>query len=218
VRIDLHVHAKERSGCAVDGEEEVIQAAIGYGLDGLVFTDHHRYVPPERLEALNQRYAPFHIFGGIEVTVSEGEDLLVLGVHDQELEARDWSYQGLFDFARERDGFLILAHPFRYHDSIQIPIEQYPPDAIEVHSKNTRASHERRIRTILERLNLHPLCNSDAHRAAHVGVYYNQLERVVRDEDELLVVLRAGAYTCHSAEERIAEVNRERAAEGRYEV
>ncbi|MBE9506629.1 MAG: hypothetical protein IMY86_01145 [Chloroflexi bacterium] len=81
-----------------------------------------------------------------------------------------------------------------------------------------RASDERRVRAILERLNLRPLCNSDAHRAAHVGVYYNQLERMVRDEDELLAILRAGAYTCHGAEDRIAEVNRERMAKGRYEI
>ena len=218
MRIDLHVHAKERSDCAIDGEENVIRAAIAHGLDGLAFTDHQRLVPPGRLAELNRRYAPFRVFSGIEITLLDGEDMLVLGVHDRELEARDWNYHDLFNFAREQNGFLALAHPFRFHDSIEIPIEEYPPNAVEIHSKNMRASDERRVRAILERLNLRPLCNSDAHRAAHVGVYYNQLERMVRDEDELLAVLRAGAYTCHGVEDRIAEINRERMAKGRYEI
>ncbi|MBE9507716.1 MAG: PHP domain-containing protein, partial [Chloroflexi bacterium] len=111
MKIDLHVHAKERSDCAIDGEEEIIRAAIAYGLGGLAFTDHQRLVPPERLAELNRRYAPFRVFGGIEITLLDGEDMLVLGVHDRELEARDWNYQDLFGFVREQNGFLALAHP-----------------------------------------------------------------------------------------------------------
>jgi histidinol phosphatase-like PHP family hydrolase len=209
VKIDLHVHAKERSACGRSGEEEMIRAAIGFGLDGLAFTDHHRFVPRARLEALNRKYAPFRVFGGIEISVAEGEDVLVLGVRDLLLETRSWSYPDLFAFARERDGFLVLAHPFRYHDTIDIDAEQYPPDAIEVHSKNTGACDEPQIRAVLTCLGLLPMYNSDAHQADHVGIYYNRLARAPRDERELVEILKAGDYTCHGVEERIATLNYE---------
>lgn len=209
MKIDLHVHTKERSACGKSSEEEMVQAAIAFGLDGLVFTDHHRLVPLDRLEELNRKYAPFRVFDGIEIAVTEGEDVLVLGVHDSVLEARGWSYSELFAFVRRRGGFLILAHPFRYHDEIEIDMERYPPDAVEVHSKNTGACDEPQIRAVLERLGLPSLCNSDAHHADQVGIYYNRLVRVPRDERELIEILRAGDYACHGMEERIAEFNGE---------
>jgi VanZ family protein len=198
MKIDLHVHSRERSACGRSGEEEMIRAAAARGLDGLAFTDHHCLVPTERLAELNRRYTPFRVFGGVEVSVVEGEDVLVLGVRDPALKSRDWFYSDLFTFVHARAGFLVLAHPFRYHDTIQVDIEHYPPDAIELCSKNTRASDEPRIREIAERFGLRPLCNSDAHEAKHVGLYHNQLGRTPRDERELLEVLRAGDYTCHS--------------------
>lgn len=207
MKIDLHVHTKERSACGRSGEEEMIQAAVAFGLDGLVFTDHRRLAPLDRLEELNHKYAPFRVFGGIEISVTDGEDVLVLGVRDSMLETRDWSYPELFAFVRKRGGFLVLAHPFRYHDEIDADIETYPPDAIEVHSKNTGACDEPQIRTVLTRLSLLSLYNSDAHIADHVGIYYNRLARVPRDERELVEILWRGDYTCHSMEQRIAKLN-----------
>jgi predicted metal-dependent phosphoesterase TrpH len=176
----------------------MIQAAIARGLDGLAFTDHHCLVPAGRLAELNRKYAPFRIFGGVEVSVVGGEDVLVLGTRDPALESRNWSYSDLFTFVRARAGFLILAHPFRFNDTIQVDIEHHPPDAMELCSKNVRASDEPRIREVIERYGLRPLCNSDAHRAVDVGLYHSQLGRTPWDERELLEVLRAGDYMCRS--------------------
>jgi hypothetical protein len=161
------------------------------------------------LEELNRKYAPFCVFGGIEIAVTEGEDMLVLGIRDSVLETRKWSYAELFAFVRERGGFVILAHPFRYHDEITIDIETYPPDAIELHSRNTGACDAPQILAILEHLKLPPLYNSDAHHADHIGIYYNRLVRVPRDEREPIEILRAGDYTCHGMEERVNEYNGE---------
>jgi len=209
MKIDLHVHARERSGCATSGEEEMIQAAIAYGLDGLAFTDHQRLVPLERLAELNRAYAPFRVLGGIEISLTEGEDVLVLGVHEPVLETERWTYPALFRFVRERGGMLVLAHPFRYHEAIQIDIEQYPPDAIEIHSANIGACDESRIRAVAGRLHLRLLCNSDAHNVQRVGIYYNELARVPRDEKDLLAILKAGEYACGCMAERIAAFNEE---------
>jgi len=210
-KIDLHVHAQERSHCAHAGEESVIQAAIDYGLDGLVFTDHHRFVPPERLDELNRIYQPFGVFGGIEISLVEKEDVLVYGVRDPALEERGWDYVRLYDFVRQRGGFLIHAHPFRYRDPIGFPINRFPPDGIECHSLHVGLENSERVTEIAERLGLLQVCTSDAHRAEHVGIYYAEMERMPRDEDDLVEMLRAGACECGSMPERIAAINRGRA-------
>jgi hypothetical protein len=84
MKIDLHVHTRERSPCACSSTDEMILAAVDRGLDGLVITDHDRLVPTEDLAYLNAKYAPFRVFGGIEVT-TRGEHVLVLGVQDEAL-------------------------------------------------------------------------------------------------------------------------------------
>jgi predicted metal-dependent phosphoesterase TrpH len=193
MKIDMHVHTKERSPCAHSTEEEMIEAAIEHGLDGLVITDHERLVPCERLRALNARYAPFRVFGGVELHV-EGEDLLVLGVHDAALEARTWHYPALHRWVVQRGGALILAHPFRHRKEICVDIETYPPHAIEVRSINTPAEEEAHIRAIAERLGLDPVCNSDAHRAADMGRYYTSLTQDPVDDQELAQSLRNGGH------------------------
>jgi histidinol phosphatase-like PHP family hydrolase len=208
VKIDLHVHASERSGCSTAGEEELIRAAIGYGLDGLAFTDHHRLVDPERLEQLNRRYAPFRVFGGIEISLVEGEDVLVHGVADPSLEAKDWTYPELLRLVRSRDGFLTLAHPFRFSDAISIEIERFPPDAIESRSVHIDSRQAAMISTTRGRLALPALFNSDAHRVEDVGLYYNELERKVQTSEELVEELRAGRYGLSAALDRIAARNR----------
>lgn len=193
MKVDLHVHARERSRCATASEEEMIRAAIGRGLDGIAFTDHHRLVPRRRLDEFNQKYAPFRVFGGIEISVS-GEDVLVLGIHDLELEARDWTFPELHAFVRRQRGFLVLAHPFRFHDTIDVHIDAYRPDAVELCSINIRTTDESRILALAERLHLRLVCNSDAHRAKDVGCYYNVLSRAPQDCKELTSLLRNGDY------------------------
>ena len=196
MRIDLHVHSKERSACGRASEEEQIRAAMAAGLDAIVFTDHHRLAPLERLKKLNDRYAPFRIFSGIEITTN-GEDVLVLGLYDAALENPKWAYPDLHAFVRARGGFIALAYPFRYHsDKITIELEQFVPDALEVRSINTPVAAEDRIREIASRLGIPVVCNSDAHSSDALGTYYNVLERFPSDEQEMIALLRSGRFTC----------------------
>jgi len=194
MKIDLHVHCSERSSCATSREEEQIQAAISCGLDALVFTDHGRLVPLAHLEALNRRYAPFRIFGGVEITVQGQEDLLVLGIHDPALETQPWDYAELYAFVRERGGWIALAHPFRYHPDIAIDIVRYPPDALEGCSTNIVAANRPRIVERAAQLGVPLVYNSDAHATRSFGVAYNCLNETPVDEANLLRLLRAGEF------------------------
>ncbi len=195
MKIDLHVHCQERSPCGKASEEAQVQAAIAAGLDAIVFTDHHRLAPLERLEALNKQYAPFRIFGGIEVS-TQGEDFLILGLRYPELESPDWKYPDLYRFVRQHDGYIAMAHPFRYRAKIELDIVNYIPDAIEVRSPNTPADREIHIREIAARLGMPVLCNSDAHSTERIGTYYLELSDSPADEQELIASLKAGHFMC----------------------
>lgn len=153
----------------------MIRAAQAAGLDALVFTDHHRLVPAARLVELNDQYAPFRVYSGIEITTRENEDCLVIGVQDPILEQKAWDYASLVQFVRQKQGFIVLAHPFRYGSKIKVDLAANPPDAIEVRSQNTPRDREEEIRQIARQLNLALVTNSDAHSTATVGRYFNEI-------------------------------------------
>lgn len=199
MKIDLHVHTRERSSCGKSTEEEQICAAIEAGLEAIVFTDHDRLAPLVRLQELNDKYAPFQIFGGIEVSIWNDrflafEHLLVFGVHEIILENHHWSYPKLHTFVRERGGFIALAHPFRFAPDIGIDLERFPPDAIEAYSRNTPSLEEERILNLAEQLDAYILSNSDAHHTGALGQYYNVLDRTPLNDQELVEILKSGQF------------------------
>ena len=182
----------------------MIRSAIAFGLDGLAFTDHQLLVPPEQLAELNKTYAPFRVFSGIEIHTVEEEDFLVIGVSDPGLSDRNWLYAELFAFVRERGGFLVLAHPFRFRDTIRVDIETHRPDAIEVASTNIDPATEPRIRKAIEHVGCAPFHASDAHQSDRVGMFYVDVQGVPQTNAELVELLRKGAYTCGLMADRVA--------------
>jgi predicted metal-dependent phosphoesterase TrpH len=194
MKIDLHVHTRERSVCARSSTQQMVRAAIDRGLDALVISDHDKLVPPEHLSALNAKYAPFRIFSGVEVTLAR-EHALVVGVQDDLLERRWWTYGDLHAFVEAQGGFLALAHPFRFNGRIEVDVERFRPHALELYSHNTPRRAEPVIRALAAALNVPLLANSDAHRAGEIGAYYNELQEAPEDVEALVVLLKAGAFT-----------------------
>lgn len=188
MKIDLHVHTIERSPCATVSEEYQIKAAMQAGLDAIAITDHNKLVPRERLAELNEQFAPFKIFTGIEID-ADSLHWVVLGIHDPLLEQQEWHYPELLEFVRTRGGFIILAHPFRYKPELGVDLDRFPPDGIEVESINTPAHRVKDIRDIAARLGLVEMHNSDGHHSGGVGRYYNQLPRQAKDDRDLVEVL-----------------------------
>jgi len=204
MKIDLHVHSRERSACSRASLAEMVAAAIAVGLDGIAVTDHERLVPAEELAELNRRHAPFRIFRGIERHIPE--DVVVLGVDDPELETAN-DYGQLVGLARRHGGYVILAHPYRYGDAVAMPVDEFPPDAVELHSLNTGAEDEPRILALAGRLGARAIVASDAHDTANVGAYHLELARRVGTDAELVAELRRGAFSFGSRPGRIAELN-----------
>lgn len=193
MKVDLHMHTKERSGCAVHYAEEMIGAAQAAGLDGIAISDHDRLVSRGEMKRLRERHAPFRLFTGIEVSTVEGEHVLVLGLPDRRLESKTWSYARLHALVRASGACLILAHPYRFQELV-IDVEGLPPDAIELRSSNIRDELHPRIRALIERVGCATVYSSDAHHMDRVGYGYIELDRPAATDQELLDILKARAF------------------------
>lgn len=193
MKVDLHMHARERSGCSVSGTDQMIQAARAAGLDGMAFSDHDRLVPSNEMDALRRQNSPFRLFTSIEVTTCEGEHVLVIGLPDRSLETKRWTYEELHRFTGEHRAYMVLAHPYRFHDPA-INVEKFPPDAIELYSGNIREEIRPRIRQLIDRIGCAAVYFSDAHHVDRIGRYFIDLDEPVATDQALVDVLKRRAF------------------------
>jgi len=196
MKIDLHVHSYERSGCAISSEKDQIEAAIAKGLDGIAFTDHNSQRSKRRINSLNEKYAPFKIFTGVEIDIENShEHLLVLGVSDMvDMCEHSWTYPELHAFVRERNGYIAMAHPYRYENRVRSNIYDFVPDALEIQSNNTIPRNTPAIISLAKEIGTKTIAASDAHVADRVGTYYVELHNTVQTDEDLVRELRSGRY------------------------
>lgn len=194
MKADFHLHCDEYSECGVSKTEDMIKAAIKVDLDAIVFTNHHQFIPEKELELLNKKYQSIEIFNGIEITANR-EDFIILGLKDKRLEREDWSYENLYDFVKSKGGFIILAHPFRYATKINFDLAKYPPDAVEIDSINILTANKIKIKELINKYNLLPLTNSDAHDKKDLGKYYNSFTASFNTLQELINAIKNKNYS-----------------------
>jgi len=193
MRIDLHVHTSERSGCAIAGSEEQLRAAELGGLDAIAVTDHGRLVPVAERRRWRERHPFLHVLPGIEITLEE--DVLVIGLDDPQLERWDWTWPALHDHVRARGGLLIVAHPLRYAEEIRLDLDSFPPDALEAWSTNIPPRKVAAIRAEADRLGLPVVANSDAHAPTPLGRFCSRLDEPAVTDAEILAAIREGRFT-----------------------
>ena len=201
MKIDLHTHTIQRSGCSSLDEEDLISCAIRKGLDGLAITDHGKLVPKKTLERLNERFHPFRVFTGIEISLimkytnySRGyQDFIVIGIHKPAM-ASGWTYDILLKFVRENGGYIFWAHPFRYDNEFPQEIQYNQPDAVEIYSTNIRSNLAPRIKKMAEERGCRTIGASDAHFPEDVGYSFISLEKKVSSDAELVTELKKGAF------------------------
>jgi hypothetical protein len=111
--IDLHNHTRLLSPCSILEPQELVEAAIAAGLDGIAITEHDAWFP-ERL-AVRIGTGTVSILIGSELTAGRHHvlafgELLRPGPYE--------SLNSLFDAALDREVALVLAHPFRWHSPL----------------------------------------------------------------------------------------------------
>jgi hypothetical protein len=102
---------------------------------------------------------------------------------------------------------MILAHPFRYRDRVNINFEARKPDAVELHTINIGICDEARILDLARQAGCHTICSSDAHWENHVGLYHVDLQGQPENDAALVSLLRYGAFEWRCDTERVAIFN-----------
>lgn len=216
MKIDLHVHTSEISGCAhVTGEETVrLYAEAGY--DAIVITNHFASYNQRRFERAGfvffAEYAKaFHlceeagqkyglkVFCGYELRFDQNEnDYLVYGL-DLETAAREGSnffQMGPREFsayAKEHGILFYQAHPFRNHMTVTNPNYLF---GIEVRNGNPR--HDSRNDIAAAWANRFPhlkkIGGSDFHQREDLAISGIETPKNVETMEDLLEVLKSGEY------------------------
>jgi hypothetical protein len=205
--IDMHVHTSRYSDCGKSSPEEMIACAEQVGLQALVFTEHHILWPQHELDALQIRFPRVLLMTGIEVETLEGEDLLIYGVRQEGLFFRKMPTIAALQLAHSHGGFVTLAHPYRYTDHVAMELEQAHVDGVEVMSIHILNYARAQAQSLCQNWQVLPMAASDAHHVSALGLYAIRLVLPIRDEFELIAILRQQRYQLYSNVERLEKSN-----------
>lgn len=205
--VDLHVHT-HLSDDSKTAPEKYLEAAAknASGLGALCFTEHRRFPRDPELDRiyaeLSDRYG-IAILKGVEADTDLGH-LLVFGLNDAVMrrfdpEQRMHKSEHLIEMLHGEGGIAVPAHPFR-DSGFGVRLDELAArlgnalGAIEaINGQNSPAENERAL-AAAQKLGLTALGGSDAHFAsAHWFLTCaTELERPIRNVEELCVELRAG--------------------------
>ncbi len=204
---DLHLHTKRHSGCSNLSPRRACELALERGLHGLVVTEHRFRWPDAELAPLRKAFPGLRLLSGMEVTLVEGHDVVLLGEALPERAPRLMHTRDLEDMlapARERV-FAFVAHPFRYTDTRGKRLERILElvDGIEMCSVNIlRAGfhgsdvYVSDVSDLYEQarkdFGLVPVWATDAHSEAAVGALATQVPGPVESMADLVAALRRG--------------------------
>jgi predicted metal-dependent phosphoesterase TrpH len=141
------------------------------------------------LQALTERVK---LLPGIEITLDEGHDVLILGAQDAEYERMSRASDVLAKAAA--DGFLtVLAHPFRWGEELAAYCALI--DAIEARSCNHGAGeHYRMAQDYAEKYNLQQIYASDAHGLNFMNKFWLETEAQFETPEEFRNLILTGRY------------------------
>lgn len=215
MKIDLHVHTSEISGCAHVSGEETVRLYAEAGYDAIVITNHYGTYNKRRFERAGldfmKEYAKaFHLYEeagkrygitvlcGYELRFDQNEnDYLVYGMDLETAADCDRFFKMVprefSAFAKENGILFYQAHPFRNHMTITNPSYLF---GIEVRNGNPR--HDSRNDIAAAWANRFPhlkrIGGSDFHQREDLAISGIVTERNIETMDDLLEVLKSGDY------------------------
>jgi predicted metal-dependent phosphoesterase TrpH len=198
IKIDIHCHTAKYSPCSEQPAEDMIEAGIRRGLDGIVITEHNLLWKKEALLKLQEKYPDILILNGVELTVStypssgyDTYDILLYGLpQDYEIPPGRLTVEKTFDMFEPEGCAFVLAHPFRFSQTMKISDDTLRRfHAIEIDSSNFTSHTSTLSMALSERLNIAGTTASDSHSTKTTGLWYIETPRISTME-EFVQVLR----------------------------
>jgi histidinol phosphatase-like PHP family hydrolase len=204
------MHTSRYSACSIATPQRICELAVQRGLDAVVFTEHQlQWLKPE-LSQLRGANPELRIYSGVEVSLAEGYDVVVIC----ENQSLHFPFAIKFKELLEELSYLrspyftFVAHPFRYHSARPSELEMIlsQVDGIELNSVNILRgqAHKKKDKFLplntraylqaQEEYGLIPLFNSDAHADYSVGAIANFVDwsALPKDELQLAKLLKKG--------------------------
>lgn len=197
IQVDLHLHTIYSSDASIPPKTIVNQLHAHPFIKAVAITDHNTIEGYYKVQKLASSYPDILIIPGIEIGTTEG-DLIILGV--PEAPPAPWITENVIDFAKERDGVVIAAHPYRAY-GLGDSAKKYDVDAIEVLNGTSTHQTNKMAENLAKILNLPGVAGSDAHRVDEMWTAYTKVQ-ASSEIDAILKAIRKGlvkvASTCRS--------------------
>ncbi len=216
-KIETHLHTIYTSACAIISAKEIVEGYLSAGYSGVIVTDHYnrdtfRYLSMDT-SAGREKVDAFLI--GYKMVKEEGEkrglkvyrgaevrfdgswnDYLLYGYCDEMLADPEAVFtmgvEAFYEKCKENGALLIHAHPYRNGGS---PTTPKALDGVEI--LNANYDHQERNDLALAFARQHGLietAGSDCHGPKQVGKAGIVVESLPENEEELVTMLRRGAY------------------------
>ncbi|MEM3566441.1 MAG: PHP domain-containing protein [Candidatus Bathyarchaeia archaeon] len=187
IHADLHIHTMFSPDASIHPKTIVEQLFAHPHIKAAAITDHNTVRGYYKVLELAKAYPDILIIPGIEVS-SFGGDLILLGI--AEVPPQPWTVKNVIDFAHERGGLAIAAHPYRVFGLGDFA-KNYVIDAVEVLNGGCSRQLNMLAEELAKAMALPGVAGSDAHRADELWTVYNEIQAST-DLDEILRAIKRG--------------------------
>jgi len=192
--IDLHMHTKFSEDSKITPKELVDQLHAHPFIRGVAITDHDTVRGYEEVSRLANVYEDILIIPGIEVSAKNGH-IIILGI--EECPKYPASIESVIDFAKEKDGIVVIPHPYRKY-GIGETAENIEADAIEVLNPQATQEENKKAENLARKIDLPCVAGSDAHSPQEMWLAYTKIE-AKQDVNDILKAIKDGKVKVASA-------------------
>jgi len=186
IRIDLHMHTWFSGDATISPKLIVNQLHAHPFIKGVAITDHDTLKGYIQARKLARAYEDLLIIPGIEVSAQEGH-INILGI--EEKPALPLSVESVVDFARERDGTIVIPHPYRELGLGDVA-RNIQADAVEVLNAYSTNRENKMARELAKAKDLPGVAGSDAHTPKHMCTAYTEIKAEQNIDDVLKAIKR----------------------------
>ncbi len=194
MKIDIHNHAFTHESSS--SPEEVIEAAISAGLDGIAFTEHNSYSATERAAELSEIYSGrMLVLRGAEYDAREGH-VLIFGIADNSfLDLGMFApVSELIRYVTPKGAAVVVAHPFRGWGLFKADLDAvHGICAVEAYNGHNTPEENHKAFEVASSLGMPTTGGSDSHSKEDVGKCYTEFDDVVTPEN-FVHLLKQGRY------------------------
>jgi len=172
--IDLHLHTRFSFDASISPRFLADALNAHPVIKGVAVTDHNTLEGYFHVRRFASAYADVVIIPGVEVTTMLG-DVIVLGVEEK---PAYWStLESVVDFARERNGVIVVPHPYR-GGGIRDAAKKIPNGfaAVEVLNPDSTAEENKMAEMLAKTRNMPGVAGSDAHHVEQMWKAYTQID------------------------------------------